>query len=80
MNRTEKDRQSCTGGSKRVTDEFLENRAANPRYDLGDEDEEEYRGQQSHDEGRWQDARTRFRDVCDVDDRSPFLGRISYLP
>lgn len=78
MNRTEKNHQSCAGGSKRVTDEFLENRAANPRYDLRDEDEEEYRGQQSHDEGRWQDALTRFRDVCD--DRSPFLGRISYLP
>ena len=65
MNRTVNGHQLCTGGSERITDEFLENRAANPRDYLRDEDEGEYCDQQSHDEGRWQNALTRFRDVCD---------------
>ena len=65
MNRTVDSHQLCTNGSERITNEFLENRAANPRDYLRDEDEEEYRGQQSHDEGRWQNVLTRFRDVCD---------------
>jgi len=44
-------------GSERSTDKFLENRAADPRNDLRDEDEEEYGDQQSHDGGRWQSTR-----------------------
>jgi len=42
----------------KLTDEFLENRAANPGDDLRDEDEEEYCDQQSHDKGRWQTTHT----------------------
>jgi len=76
MNRTANGDQLCTGGSERITNEFLENRAANPRDYLRDEDEGEYCDQQSHDEGRWQSVPTRFRDVCD--DR-PLLSAPSTL-
>ena len=57
--------QLCTNRSESVSNEFLENRAANPRDCLRDEDEDEDRDQQGHDEGGWQDVPTRFRDVCD---------------
>jgi hypothetical protein len=52
IQRTELGRPSVVSkGSERFTDEFLENRAANPRDDLRDEDEEEYCDQQSHEVG-----------------------------
>jgi len=53
--------------SERSTDEFLENRGANPGDGLGDEDEEEYCDQQRHDGGRWQSTQVYSSTrLCDV--------------
>lgn len=56
MNRTAEGHQLYANRSESVTNKVLENRAADPRDDLRDEDEDEYRGQQSHDEVSWQNA------------------------
>ena len=64
--------------SKRFADKFLENRAANPGGDLGDEDEEEYCDQQGHGGGRWQNTPARLRDV--YDDRPPATSHSMSCP
>ena len=61
MNKTVSGRQLCTSGRERAANEFLENRAANPRDYLRDEDEGEYCDQQSHGKVRWQNVLTRFQ-------------------